>query len=53
MAKVHFAASVASSLRNHPFFGGVRVDRAEPLPSTVFASTRVAARTAQLFTAPQ
>jgi hypothetical protein len=53
MAKVHFAASVASSLRNHPFFGGVRVDRAEPLPSTVFASQRVAARTAQLFTAPQ
>jgi hypothetical protein len=53
MAKVHFAASVASSLRDHPFFGGVHVDRAEPLPSTVFASQRTAERTAQLFTAPQ
>jgi hypothetical protein len=53
MAKMHFAASVASSLYNHRFFNGVRVDRAEPLPTTVFASQRVARRAAQLFTAPR
>jgi len=53
MAKAHFAASVASTLRDHQFFCGVRVDRAEPVPSMVFASQRTAQCTAQLFSSPE
>jgi hypothetical protein len=53
MAMVHFAASAASTLRDHRFFGGVRVDRAEPLPSIVFSSRHTAQGAAQLFSAPQ
>lgn len=52
VASIHFAASVATTLHpNHPFFRGVRVERAEPLPSNIFASKKVASA-AQLFTAP-
>lgn len=51
-AKVHLAAPVASTLCPHPFFGGVRVDRAEPVPAEVFSSEKVSEHTAQLFTPP-
>ena len=52
MVNVHLASSVASSLYPHPFFNGVRVDRAEPLPTTILASRRLDSCAAQLFTAP-
>lgn len=51
IAKVHFAAAVATTLHDHPFFRGARVSRADPVPDTVLSSEKVA-RAAQLFTAP-
>jgi hypothetical protein len=52
MARIHFASSVATTLHDHPFFRGARVSRADPVPSMVFSSAKVAQGTAQLFTAP-
>lgn len=44
--------SVAWTLAPHPFFRGVDVSRAEPLPTMVLTSQRVAVGAEQLFTAP-
>jgi hypothetical protein len=51
VARPHFAPLVASTLVDHPFFGGVKVSRAEPIPTKVFSSVKAATRAAQLFTA--
>lgn len=52
MAKVHFAPVVASTLCDHPFFKGVPVSRAEPIPYEVFTSRLVAPHASQRFTQP-
>lgn len=54
MAKVHFAASVATTLYDdHPFFMGRKLSRANPIPETVLSSERIATKAAQLFTMPE
>lgn len=52
VARVHLTAFAATTLHDHPFFGGVRVSHAEPLPKRVFASPKVTRRGAQLFSPP-
>ncbi|NUO52592.1 MAG: hypothetical protein HOV80_27415 [Polyangiaceae bacterium] len=52
-ARVHVAPLVASSLTDHPFFGGAKLTRAEPVPSIVFSSVTADPFAAQLFTAPE
>ena len=51
IAKVHLASSVATTLHDHPYFGGVRVSRANPVPEMILGSQRVATAS-QLFSQP-
>jgi hypothetical protein len=53
MARVHLAPLVASTLTDHPFFGGAKLTRAEPIPSIVFSSIAADPFAAQLFSAPE
>jgi hypothetical protein len=51
-ARVHLAPLVASTLTDHPFFGGAKLTRVEPIPSIVFSSSAFDRCAAQLFSAP-
>ncbi|CAN5161515.1 hypothetical protein BH09MYX1_BH09MYX1_07240 [soil metagenome] len=51
-ARVYQSWPVASTLNDHPFFQGVRVSRAEPVPYEMFSSTAIA-KARQLFTFPR
>ncbi|MBS2014288.1 MAG: hypothetical protein JST00_15485 [Deltaproteobacteria bacterium] len=54
IARVHFAASVASTLHDgHPFFFHRKLSRANPVPEQVLSSERFAEGAAQLFTMPE
>lgn len=51
-ANVHLSPPVPTTFTEHPFFRGVAVTRAQPIPFQVMASARETTSAAQLFTKP-